>query len=176
MLTAIISLFTSSGMGAITGLVGSWLTKTEERKANKQKYDYDLKMEELRLSETKLEQEHALAMADKNIAETEIKGQVLLESAEISAFQESLKAQTIPSKNAIVGLIRDLMRPVITTYLLGIATYLIIEIAVLSGGLSNLPVAELSKLFQDILVKIMFLVTTTIAWWFGSCPSRTRTR
>lgn len=173
MLDTILGIFTSSGLGAIVGLLGSWLTKREERRTLELKYDFDVKMAELRKSEAEMEFNHELAIADKQIEKTEIEGEIKVEEAELNAFLEGLKEQQQLYKIKFVDAVRGLMRPVITIYLLIIATYITYKINS-HVGISAVDKAELLAVFKDTIAQIMFLVTTAIAWWFGSRPSSQR--
>jgi len=172
MIPLILSVLTSSGFGAITGLVGSFLTKNEERKSDKQKLDHDLEMAKIRKEEAQLEFNHELAMADKQIERAQTEGQIQTDIAEVSAFAKSLDEQKKTYGIKWVDAIRGIMRPLITFYLLGIATFVVVEIWGLSGGLNQIPGEEISSMFKDVISNIMFLVTTAVTWWFGSRPSQ----
>ena len=75
-------------------------------------------------------------------------------------------------KISFVDAIRGLMRPLITIYLLIIATFVVINIGSYIGGLESLEKAEMVTMFKNTITQIMFLVTTAVTWWFGSRPSQ----
>lgn len=174
MIEAIAGIFSSSGLGAIVGLFGSWLTKREERRNLELKYDFDIKMAEIRKSEAEMEFNHELAVADKQIERAKTEGEILINKAELDAFAEGLKEQQMNYNIKFVDAIRGLMRPVITVYLLVIATFITYKINAYVGGMDSLDAAELLTMYKETIAQIMFLVTTAVAWWFGSRPSSKR--
>lgn len=175
MLEAIIAIFSSSGLGAIVGLFGSWLTKREERRNLELKYDYDVKMAEIRKSEAEMEFNHELALADKQIERAQVEGAIQRDVEEMAAFRESLKEQQQMYKIKFVDAIRGLMRPLITIYLLVIATFVTMKIGGYVGGLQGaMDPNELVTMYKDTIAQVMFLVTTSVTWWFGSRPSSQR--
>lgn len=172
MLDAIMGIFTSSGLGAITGLVGSYLTKVEDRKTAKQKQEFELKMAAVRNQELKYESDHELAMADKEVERAETEGAIAIGTAEVVAFKESLKSQSVSTGNSFVDAVRGAMRPVITIFLLGISTYIIIRVGELVGGIENMDREYLSGMYKAVISDFLFLTVTSVTWWFGSRPSQ----
>jgi hypothetical protein len=173
-MAALLSLLTSTGFGGIVGILGSWLTKREERKNIELQYAHDFKMAELRRDEVKLEAEHELAMADKQMERAQMEGNIALGEAELSAFQEGLREQNKTYGIKVVDAVRGLMRPLITLYLLAIATMLTYKINELVGGISTLPLEELLKTYKNVIDQMLFLTATSVTWWFGSRPSSGR--
>lgn len=171
----LLSFLTSSTAGGIIGVVGSWLTKREERKNAQLKFDYDVKMAEIRSAEAKAEAEHELAMADKQMERAQVEGNIALGEAELSAFQESLREQSKVYGIKIVDAVRGLMRPLITIYLLIIATLLMTKINELVGGVGNsFSPDELIQTYKGVIDQLLFLTATAVTWWFGSRPSSHR--
>lgn len=177
MLTALLSILTSSGLGGILGVVGSWLTKREERENLKLKFQHDVKMAEIREREAKLEFDHELALADKEIERAETEGQIQQDILSAEAFKTSLQEQAKTYGIKFVDAIRGLMRPLITVYLLAIGTYLTVKIGMLVGGVEEaFQPEELITMYRDVIAQIMFLVTTAVTWWFGSRPAGARSK
>jgi hypothetical protein len=137
MIGAILSILTSSGLGAIIGTVGSIFVKKEELKAAKLKYEQDFKMAELDLRAAADERAHDIVMADKKIELTQAEGEIEKDLIEVDAFKDSLKEQFKSYGIAFVDAVRGMMRPVITLYLLGISTYVAFKISYLVGGLEH---------------------------------------
>lgn len=170
-----LSFLTSSTAGGIIGVIGSWLTKREERKNSQLKLDYEIKMAEIRREEAKAEAEHELAMADKQMERAQVEGNIAIGEAELNAFQEGLREQSKTYGIKIVDSIRGLMRPVITLYLLIIATLLMVKIHELVGGMENaFSPEELIKTYKAVIDQLLFLTATAVTWWFGSRPSSQR--
>ncbi|MFB1001959.1 MAG: hypothetical protein QMC22_05410 [Pseudomonadales bacterium] len=171
---ALLSILTSTGAGGIIGVVGSWLTKREERKNTQLQFERDVKMAEIRKDEAKIEADHELALADKQIERAQVEGSVAIDQAEIEAFTEGLKEQSKTYGIKAVDGIRGLMRPLITVYLLVIATLLTLKINQLVGGLDSLEMSELKGIYDNVINQMLFLTATAVTWWFGSRPSSQR--
>jgi hypothetical protein len=171
---ALLSILTSTGAGGIIGVVGSWLTKREERKNIQLQFERDVKLAEIRKDEAKIEADHELALADKQIERAQVEGSVAIDQAEVEAFSEGLKEQSKTYGIKAVDGIRGLMRPVITVYLLVIATLLTLKINQLVGGLDSLEMSELKGIYDNVINQMLFLTATAVTWWFGSRPSSQR--
>ena len=171
---ALLSILTSTGAGGIIGVVGSWLTKREERKNIQLQFERDVKLAEIRKDEAKIEADHELALADKQIERAQVEGSVAIDQAEIEAFTDGLKEQSKNYGIKVVDGIRGLMRPLITVYLLVIATLLTLKINQLVGGLDSLEMSELKGIYDSVINQMLFLTATAVTWWFGSRPSSQR--
>ena len=170
MLEALSGIFASSGLGAIIGTIGSYLGKIEERKAKAQEYGQELALREWDAKETALSQRHEMAIADKEIQRAETEGAIALDAREADGWVESIKQSGKQSGIVIVDAIRGLMRPVITVYLLVIASVIAYRISMLVGGLEALPMEEMVSLYRHVISQIIFLTATAVTWWFGSRP------
>ncbi|MBU6955983.1 hypothetical protein KP814_31850 [Hahella sp. HN01] len=73
-----------------------------------------------------------------------------------------------------VDAIRGLMRPLITVYLLILATFVTLNISRHLGGVGALSPVDLMALYKEAIAKMLFLTTTAVTWWFGSRPSQLR--
>lgn len=171
MIGTILDLFTSSGAGAMLGLFGSWLTKREERLNLKLSLENEIALAEIRKNEAILEFNHEVEMADSSHRAVLSEAEISRDIAELGGFIESQKAGMRLYGHKLVDTIRGLMRPLITTYLLILATTLIVTMGELIGGLESLPPEALSEAFEDAITQVLFLTTTAVTWWFGSRPS-----
>jgi hypothetical protein len=77
----LVDIFTSGGLGAITGLAGGLITKHIERKEKANERGFLLKKQELDLKELELEQAHETAMADKQMERAQVEGNIKIEHA-----------------------------------------------------------------------------------------------
>lgn len=166
------SIFGGGGLGAIVGAVASIWKGSQESKERANERDHQFKMAKLNLDERQLEQSHEIQMADKQIERAETEGRVAIDIAETGAFRESLAAGIKSTGIKIVDAIRGLMRPIITVYMLGLATWVSIDIAIAVDGLDALHNDELLTIYKQIIGDLMFLTMTAVTWWFGSRPSR----
>lgn len=167
MLGTLIDLFSTSGLGAIVGLVGSFLTKVEDRKLKKLTFEHDERMAKIRTDELRLEGEQKI-----QLAETE--GEIASDIERQKSFTESLKEQSMLYGIRFVDAVRGLMRPVITIFLLIVSSWLAVNVYHLAGGLQSMPENDVIDLFREIVTQILFLTTTAVTWWFGSRPSSKR--
>ena len=170
MLEIISGLLSSSGLGAIVGIAGSWLTKREERKSAQLKYDHDRHMANIRVKEFELEASHELAIADKQIQRSETEGNIAIDLKETDAFTESLKSMSKSTGIKFVDGIRGMMRPLITIYVLILSTIISMEIGTLIGGLDTIPQGKLISMYRYIIEQLIFLTTVAVTWWFGTRP------
>lgn len=170
----LVGLLTSTSTGGIIGVLGSWLTKREERKNIQLKYEYEVKMSEIRKEEARIESDHELAMADKQIERAQVEGELAIGEQEVIAFREGLKEQTKTYGIMLVDSIRGLMRPLITIYLLVIATFVMIKINGIVGGFEEFDQEELMNTYKGVIDQVLFLTATAVTWWFGSRPSSQR--
>jgi len=174
MLDIILGIFSSSGVGSIIGMVGSFLTKWNERKVEELKYKRELKMMDFRLKELEIENSHQLAVADKKMQKAQIEGEIRVEEAELSAFTESLKSQRVKTGVKVIDGLKGAMRPIITVYLLTITSLLTYYFWELVDGVEDLPKAELLEILKYIIFQMIALTSLATAWWFGSRPSSVR--
>ncbi|TDO96703.1 hypothetical protein [Marinomonas balearica] len=170
MLDMIIGVFSSSGIGAIVGLVGSWLTKKEERRNMEISLSHEKEMYHLKSTLQRHESEIQLKLAEQGLEIQREKNDTEVELKELSAFETSQRLNQ-PLTNRFAELIRGLMRPVITLYLLTIATYIALHISAYLGDIAMfLQKEDMVSMYRDMLDKVMFLTTTAVTWWFGSRP------
>ena len=167
-MSVLLSIFTSGGFGAILGLVGSWLTKKEERKSLELKYKQDLLLADKRKEEMLLENQHELLVADKQFDRAKMESTMKIEEKDIDAFTESQKTS---GSFKLVESLRTLTRVFIVTYLLGVTTYFAYNISCVIGGFAAIPIIELTAIYKNILIELVFLTNLSVSWWFGSRAS-----
>ncbi|CAM3836824.1 hypothetical protein VA7868_02328 [Vibrio aerogenes CECT 7868] len=175
MLELIMGLFSSSGVGAIVGLVGSWLTRREERQNLEIKLSHEQEMFRLKQMQRTQQYNHELKMAEQGTESIKQQGKFAVEVAQTEAFETSQKTN-MPLDNRFAELIRGLMRPFITLYLLVIATLIARHISGYMNEMTTLiDHQELTQIFRNTLEQVMFLTTTAVTWWFGSRPGHRNT-
>ncbi len=143
MLEALMTVMSSSAVGALAGGFFGWLNRREER--------------QIRLADQKHERAMVTAQSD---ADTK--------TSEANAFEESQK--TI---GAFSAAIKSMVRPLITGALLYMTYGILTELQRMTGGLSNLPAEEAAAIYRDINLNIISLTATAVSWWFASRPSST---
>jgi len=179
MLETVLGIASSAGLGSIVGVVGGWLTKRENRKADAQRQAHDLALANIDLQQDRMSQDHALALADKGMESSQLEGQIAVDIAkaegavsidkiEAEAFASSVAIQTKMTGILFVDGIRYLMRPVITVYLLIATTYFMYSTHDTVDGLASIPVDDLYTLYANMINQLLFLTITSVSWWFMS--------
>lgn len=160
----------SGGVGAIVGTIGSFFTKREERKAQKENNEFKLADRELDLKEQAQEQAHAIFMADKKMELTSLEGNIAVDVADSNAFVESVKGASRSTGSAFADMVKGMMRPLITTFLLVVCAIMGFKLHILVGGLEGLGTDEVFSLYREIIMSTIFLTMVAVTWWFGSRP------
>lgn len=171
-ISSIVDIASSGGLGAIVGAVGGIWSKIEERKTLALSLKRDFAMASLRQKELLSEQQHELAMADKEVRRAEVEGELVVQQIETQGFVESIKQQGKMVGIPIVDGIRSLMRPVITVFLLTLTTILFFQLHDMVDGLESVPPETILAIYITIIKQIIFLTVTATAWWFASRPAR----
>lgn len=141
MLEALMTIMSSSGVGAITGGLFGWLGRREDRKTRQADQEFELK----RIS--------AQSNADT-------------QTSEARAFEESQKTLSI-----VGAAIKSAVRPIITGALLYMTYGILVELEALTGGLDTFPPEQAAQMYRDIVLNIISLTATAVSWWFASRPS-----
>lgn len=141
MLEALMTIMSSSGVGAITGGIFGWLNRREDRKARQ------------------ADQEHERSMVG-------LKADAETQQSEARAFETSQK--TISKFGDAV---KSMIRPLITGALLYMTWGILQELESLTGGISSLPPEQALALYRDITLNIISLTATAVSWWFASRPT-----
>ena len=144
MVTELITFLSSPILGGLTGMIGTYFTRKEERKLQQLKLDHEFRTLQVQ--------------ADNTRQELRLKSDIIREEYEGKAFTTSMESQ------------KDMLfwvRPVITFYLLILATYIAYQINTLVGGIETLPMSKLIDLYGQILSAIIYLTITAVTWYFG---------
>ncbi|MGC2166365.1 MAG: hypothetical protein WA632_10155 [Gallionella sp.] len=184
--------------GGATGLVGVLFQKFFEYKAKQQ----DLELVRInneharQLAQMDVEKAKTAAQATEHVADMEAEAQ--MRSAELDAQARADEAAardyaaSIESDRAtysdpklqsrskfarnmmtIVDSVRGLIRPVLTVYLVIIATVMFFwakDLAAPSGA-SVLDPASAAVIVKSVIDTLMYLATTCVVWWFGVRPT-----
>ena len=141
MIESLIAIFSSSGVGAITGGIFGWLNRREDRK--------------IRLAD----QEHERSMVG-------LKSAAEVKSSEARAFEESQK-----TLSKFGDAVKSAVRPIVTACLMYMTYEILISLEKLVGGLTTLPPEDAVSLYKQITLSIISLTSMAISWWFASRPT-----
>lgn len=170
MLTSILGFFGSSAFGSIIGAVAAWLGKIEDRKNKALEYEHERSL-------LTLKNEQARLMFDKGIEKSVVDGEQRVAAIEAQAYE---KAQAELSASLNSGTSRwdkvlRLFRPLLTTFLVGLSTYVAYHVTVLVGGMTAFSSAELLELFKYIVAEVFSLTGTAVSFWFCARGSSEKT-
>ena len=168
MLEAILGIFTSGGFGALTGLVGGYMQKREQRKILQLENEHAEKMAQIDVEMAHLEHQQALALVEKQIDLAETEGQIEVDAREADAFVESVRSASQPTGNKFLDGVKTLIRPVITGILMYFAWDIYNQLDTIIGGLAELEPEKLQDLYVYVIHAIIFLTITAVTWWFAS--------
>ena len=154
----------SSGLGAIVGMVGGFAEKWVDIKAKRMQYNYDLRMREHDIQESSLERTHEINMANKQMERAEVEGDIKISSIEADAFVAS---QQSAGKCELLTYIRA----AITLFMLVVSTALSLLVWDRVGGIDAMTMDQLTYLLNQIVNTILFLTVTCVAWWFAARAS-----
>lgn len=154
MIETLMSFLGSPILGSAIGFFGSYLKDRENRKREELSFKHQQAMAEIN--------------AKNKREELSLQGELAEKVSIGEAFEASQRYGNQKSGSPVLDGIRSLVRPLVTTYLLGVTTYFAYTIHALLGGLEILTPAELLSLYKEIIVSMLALTNMSVAWWFGS--------
>ena len=151
----LLTLVSSTGFGSMLGMVGGIFQKYQELKLVALQNDFKLNM-------LKATTDAKLQLADKQIEATEVQGEVDVNKVDAEAFKESMK------------LAKDhgWVRPFLTVYLVGLATYITYLVWGMADGLKGLPPQMVLQLVQIVTLQVLVLASIAVGWWFANRTSK----
>lgn len=154
-MSAILSLLASPLLGSLTGFLGSWLTKKEERKLK----ELELKHDEVMVQ---IKNQQEILIAEKKLQGVIEQGRIVVAQEEMAAFTESQKTtSTVGDK------IKNLMRSVLISYVALMCGFLTFAIYRQIGGLSAMSTAALVTLFADSVAMFFYMFSMGYSWFYG---------
>lgn len=185
-LESLIAVLTGGGLGSITGLLGTLLTKWDERS----KRAADIELAKLQNEQTqallKLEQEHSLKLASLTAASQErladMQATARAEEAaglDFRASHDSDRARYLAPEAqansrwarvlmAVVDFLRGIVRPSATIYGYVLLTGLLWWVQQLYAEKAlQLTPEQTMRLATEVVGTVTYLATTCATWWFG---------
>ena len=168
----IIALLGSGGLGGILGIVGNIIKGRGELKARKMEFAQELSIRKLDMDEFRLEAE----LKNQQIS-LENDGHLALANVEADRARDvmdgelrkaSYDADSANYGGGFVDVIRGLMRPFITVYMMALMSYIGYQVYSVTGSVE--PVKAL-ELYETIINSVVFLTTTCVTWYFGARPT-----
>ena len=177
--------------GGVTGLLGTVLGQFFKYKTAKMEHEQERGM-------VQLETQAMIQEAEMQIQVTKSRVEGEVELAEISAYEESLRSGqksmfgkewldkmfVMPGKMGAVAkffavfiaiafagvdILRSFMRPALTIYTMGAASYLtyLAWQILQTAGIDMMSVAQALGLYTQVSEAIIYLAISAFTWWFG---------
>lgn len=184
--------------GGATGLIGVFFQRFFDYKNKQQELELvKINNEHARqLAQMDVEKADRAAQAAEHVADAqaqaqvrgaELEAQARADEAAARAYVASVDADRATYLDAgtqsrskfarvmmtIVDSVRGLIRPVLTLYLVVLATFMFAwatNLATASGG-SAIDAAKATEIVKSIIDTLLYLATTCVVWWFGVRPS-----
>lgn len=181
---AVIDVISSVLSGGITGVLGAGITRFA---------DYKNKQLDLQASREKFSHEVEMRKADAEIMAQEwaartkvadIEATAKMEAADTEAFKTALtvepqryyEGKTFTTGQAwamiMLDVLRGIVRPALTVYLMAITTLVYREARVLLGDGSTLAPDIAVALVDKIINTLLYLCNAACLFWFGTRPSK----
>lgn len=171
MFEGILSTVGAIASGGLTGLIGTTITAFSEYKTKLSAHAHEEKMTELNMQMAKLEAETKLSIAQtesdatKDVAET----QAFANSHTADIARYALGDRASNSLGFIaVDVIRGLVRPTLTIYVMAIVTLIYWQLMQLVGGLTAIPTHDALAMVKTVIDGLLYIATTIVLWWFGT--------
>lgn len=171
MLDGIFSAVSAIAGGGITGLIGAGITSFTEYKTKMASFAHEQKMTDLNMQMSKLDAESRFQIAQsetdaaKDVAATE--AFVKSHTADVARYATGDSAANSTSF-IVVDVIRGLVRPTLTIYVMVVVTLIYWQLMQLVGGLTAIPTHDALTMVKGVIDGLMYIATTVVLWWFGT--------
>lgn len=154
--------------GGATGLFGSFMSGWLELKKQKLQNEHESQMAE-----------HELAVMDKeterqvSISRIEADAQIQVADAQLmSASYDADQLRYSKPGNSwmmqFVDFVRGLIRPVLTAYLVWVASRILAAVLELLDKMDGLSEALLVPMANQVIMAVLYMAMTALGWWFGT--------
>lgn len=180
---AILGFLGTGGLGPIisgvTGLVGGWLTKRENRKLAEIDNAHEVRMAEVDQAAAKFELEATVTLADMQIDLAQTEGEIEqdlieaqseadVERLEATAFASGLVEGHKPTGYPFVDKFRAMTRPLITWSLYIFVAIIFYVLHLKVGAIVAEDTELLVKLYVYLVQSVIYLFIMAVSWWFMS--------
>ncbi len=176
-------LFTGGGLGTvlsgITGLIGGYLAKRENRKLVQIENDHEARMANLDMKADEIQLQATLKLADKKIeqaqTEGEIQSEIIYQKAEAKVneidakgFAAAMSVASKPTGFDWVDKFRALTRPLLTwlIFVFILIIFSVLQSIVGEAVAKNIPL--LTELYIYLVQSVIYLFIMAVSWWFMS--------
>lgn len=185
MLTLLGTLISGVLSGGATGLLGVLLQRWFDLRSKAQDLEILKLQHEQALALARIESERAAIRADADMYAADRAAEAREAAADAQALAASYGADRAtyldPAAQrrsafaragfALVDIVRGLIRPILTAYLVVLCTWMFLWARELAGEQPLTP-ADALNIIGQIIATILYLTTACVLWWFGSRPPR----
>lgn len=166
MLTLLISLFGSSGFGALLGIAGGLANRYMDQRSKAADQSFELQ---------KMDKEAAIMKEEwagrVQVAGIEAEGKI--EAAAYGAMASSYGFAATDRSDGLVDKVSKVLRPLLTFLFFCATIYIFVEVSALVEELQLRPsTEEVWSLYKYIIYWIFFQAGTAIGWWFAMRPGK----
>ena len=171
MLDGVISAVSAIAGGGITGLLGAGITSFTEYKTKMASFAHEQKMTDLNMQMAQLDAESRFKIAQseadaaKDVAATE--AFTKSHTADIARYATGDRAAN-STGFIVVDVIRGLVRPTLTIYVMVVVTLIYYQLMQLVGGLTAIPTHDALVMVKSVIDALLYITTTIVLWWFGT--------
>lgn len=168
-----------SALSAITGLVGGYLAKRENRLLMLETNKHEAKMAELdmRADEFQLEASLKIAQAGIELAQTEgeiekellgARSEANVNEIDAQGFAKAMVAAQKPTGYPFVDKFRAMTRPLLTWILFTFVATIFAVLHMKVGQIIQADTELLVKLYVYLVQSVIYLFIMAVSWWFMS--------
>lgn len=157
----ILDFFGSAAFGTLAGYAFSFLTRREERIAQREKFEHERGMIELSMKAEAAKAAAALEMAQETAA-----GEAFKENIEQSSLQ-MLARSGIKAVDAVFTGLIVAMRPALTVYFMWLMTRITLQLSARVGGVEGLSNEDAVRLYTQVIDGIFIMGSSAAGFWFG---------
>lgn len=183
----ILGLLGTGGLGPVlsglSGLIGGWLTKRENRKTLEITNAHEVRMAQVDQKAAEFELQASITLAEKQIDLTRAEGEVQMDVAqaqaeadvardEAAAFSYGIREANKPTGHSFVDQFRAVTRPLLTWFLF---IFVVTIFGVLQAKVGNIVAEDtelLVKLYVYLVQSTIYLFIMAVSWWFMSRGER----
>lgn len=154
-MSAILSVLASPILGSITGFIGQYLTRKEERAMKQAEFAHNEKMLDI-------QNKQAILVAEKKLQGLIEEGKMAIAKEEMASFTESQKS--VPG---IGDTIKNWVRAGLVTYVAIVCLVLTIMVYRNIGGLGSMDKVALVTLFSEAVAQFFFMFGLAFSWFYG---------
>ena len=176
-------LFGGGGVGTvlsgITGLIGGYLAKRENRKLIEIENDHEARMADLDMKADELQLQATLKLATKKIEQAQTEGEIKAEligkkseakvdEIDAKGFAEAMAVASKPTGFDWVDKFRAVTRPLLTWFIFGFILVIFTVLHKIVGEIVAKDVSLLTELYVYLVQSVIYLFIMAVSWWFMS--------